>query len=421
MNKKKVVKKNKSKLGRYFFFAVISCYILIRLIPVVASSTNGTSIAEYGNIKVVNELDGYIIRNEQTINSVMEGSIKYLVRQGEKVEKNYDIVEISKDIVDNATRKKLEVINQRIASLNEDETSLFQSDVNKINSEVDDIINDIRIYTNKKDLLKVEDLKKELENKLQKKRTISGDKSFAGKNMEDLKVEQQQLENEINSSIKKIKSTNSGIISYYIDGYENILSPKNIEALELDKLSKINKEPVDVRTDHVIHNQPLFKIIDNQLLYIIACVDEKNAEHYKVGKTVTFNLPQGTVTGIIHNKIEKENKILVTFQLKEYTEDLLINRSLKLETVVVNYEGLQLYIDSIIEKEGRKGVYVLDINRNAVFKPIQIIGFNDESVIVKVNVFYEKVDGKTNTVETVKLYDEVVRNAENVEEGQIVF
>jgi len=88
---------------------------------------------------------------------------------------------------------------------------------------------------------------------------------------------------------------------------------------------------------------------------------------------------------------------------------------------VVNYEGLKIFVDSIIEKDGKKGVYLLDINRNAVFKPIQIIGIHEEYAIIKSNVFYEKKDGETRTIETIKLYDEVVRKAEKVKEGQLVF
>jgi len=421
VKKKSTPKQKKNNILRYFFFGIIFFYLLIRFIPIVTTSSNDTSIAEYGSIKVVNELDCYIVRSEKTVNSVMEGSIKYLVPQGEKVEKGYNVVEISRDIVDDSTREKLEVINQRIESLNTNENVLFQSDVEKLDIEVAEIINSIKDYNEKKDLIKVEALRIELKNKLQKKRIISGDKSFAGKNMSELQLEQEQLEHKVNNSMGWVSSPGSGIVSYYFDGYENVLNPKNIEVLELDKLNSIDKQPIDLRTDKVINNQPLFKIVDNQLWNIIAWVNHENSEDYEKGKSVVFKFPHGEVKAEIYNKIENETADLLIFKTNEYTEDFLLQRNLKVDVTVVNYEGLKIFSDSIIEKEGKKGVYLLDINRNAVFKPIQIIGFNEEYAIVKSNVFYEKKDGETRTIETIKLYDEVVRKAEKVKEGQLVF
>jgi len=385
----------------------------------VLASSNDTSIVQYGNIKVVHNLDCIIVRNEKVITSNMEGNIKYLVQQGEKVENGYNVVEISKNTVDETTRNKLEVINKRIESINENSNLLFQDDVNKLDSEINLTIGNIKKNIARDDLFKVETLKNELYNKLKKKRIIAGDKSFAGKNIEALKVEQQLFEKKINDSMGWVSSPNAGVVSYLIDGYENLLNPKNIQVLEWDNLINI-KEASDIRKNEVIHSQPIFKIVDSHKWYMIAQLKHEESEYYKVGKDVTFKFPSNNINGSIINIRKEENYDLVIFELSEYTDNFLSSRKINVDVEVVNYEGLKINNDSIVKKNGEPGVYILGINRQTRFKPIQIIGTDDKYSIVRSNVF-NKTDGdKVVSIETINIFDEVVRNAEKVEEGQIV-
>ncbi|WZL74765.1 HlyD family efflux transporter periplasmic adaptor subunit [Clostridiaceae bacterium 35-E11] len=413
-------KRRKNRLG-YFFFGMIVFYLLIKFIPMLISSSNETSIAQYGNIQVVHHLNCYVIRNEQLIISNAEGDIKYFVQEGEKVEKGYKVVEIHKDAVDEITRKKLEVINQRIESLNDNKEYLFQSDVEKLDKEINNIIDNLKQYKEKGDLLKIYQLKKDLESKLDKKRIIVGDKSFAGKNLEALKVEQKQLVNQINNSIIAISSPVSGIISYKIDGYETILNPQNMATIELNKLKNMERSVTDLRGTKVINQQPLFKVVDNNSWYMITWIEKEYLEDYKEGRSVTFNFPQGQIQGKILQIVLDDPKSMVIFEMDEYIEGFDTLRNISLDVVAVNYEGIKIYRDSIVERDGKKGVYVLDINRHASFKPIKIIGYDDTYAIIKSNIFYEKDGEDMKTITTVKLYDEIVRKASKIDQGQVIY
>ncbi|TCO78959.1 HlyD family efflux transporter periplasmic adaptor subunit [Marinisporobacter balticus] len=421
MKKKLRKKSKKNKRFRYFILGVILFYLGIKFLPMLISFSKETSIAEYGNIQVVDKLNCYIIREEKKVNSNVEGDIKYFAQEGEKIEKGYKIAEIEKSIVDDETRKKLEIINQRIESINENENNLFQSDIKKIDEEINKIINNIKEYKEKGNLLQISKLKRELSNKLEKKRIITGDKSFAGKNLEALKLEQEQLAGKINNAINIIKSPQSGIISYNIDGYENILTPKNMATIELEKLKKIDSKITNLSAEKVINQQNLFKIVDNNLWYMISWVDDDTLERYKVGRSVAFQFPQREITGSIYKIVENEKNNMVIFQLDQYVENFFNLRNIELNVISVNYEGLKIYRDSVIEKDGKNGVYVLDINRYVNFKRIKIIGYDDEYAIIQSNVFYEKDGEDMKTISTVKLYDEIVRNGARVKEGQMIY
>lgn len=385
------------------------------------STTIETEIAKFGSIEVNYPINGYLVRNERLIKSNSEGSIKYFVQDGEKVEKGYKVAEIFRDTIDSATRKKLEVINQRIESLNENKENLFDWDVNKLDQEIHTIIEEMKEYREKGELLKFDDLKKELTAKLEKKRIIYGDKSFAGKNLEALKQEQQLLETKISSAVTAMISPETGVISYFVDGYETILNPVNMGAIQYEELKKQKAQITDLRTEKTILGQPAFKIVDNSIWYLITWIDKDHLSNFKAGKNVSLKFPQGTIGGQIYKVIENDKNGMIIFKMDEYIEDFHKIRNIDIEVTAINKEGLKIHNDCIVEKDGKKGVYVLDVSRFARFKPIKIIEQEEEYAIVQSNVFYEKEGEDVKTIETIKLYDEIVRNGAKIKEGQLVY
>ncbi len=192
-------------------------------------------------------------------------------------------------------------------------------------------------------------------------------------------------------------------------------------ALEYEKISKIEPQITDLRVQKVIRTQPLFKIVDNNIWYMVTWLDKGLLDQYKVGRTVEFKFPQGQIKGQIFRVIENDKNIAVIFKIDEYIEGFYKTRNIDLEAVVLNYEGLKVPKESILEKDGKKGVLVLDINRNATFKPVKVKGYDEVSAIVHSNVFYEIEGDQQKAVDTIKLYDEIVKNPSRVKEGQMIY
>ncbi len=420
MYKKKHRTRKKNNRFKYFFFSIVFCYLLIKLISIANSSSNPTDTVEYGNIQIIDHLECYVVRNEKRIHSDQEGEIKYFVKEGEKVEKGYKVLEIYKGIVEESTKNRLSVLDQKIKALQENNVEWFRADAQNLNKEIDSLIEDIKQSQIQGDLIKVAQLEKELKSKLEKKKIISEDNILEGENLEDLKAEQEMLTKKINHNVSYITSPMSGIISYHVDGYESVLNPQNMASMEKEMLEKENSELTDLRGAHVIENQPLFKIVDDSVWYMVTWVDDSILSHYKEGKNIIFKFSDEQIGGKVSKIIENKDENMIIFELDEYVSNFYNIRKIDLDVIAVNYEGLKIYRDSIVEKDGKKGVYVLDVNRQARFKPIQIIGYDDTYAIVENTVFYEGEGENKKAISTIRLYDEIVRNAKNVKEGQTV-
>jgi putative membrane fusion protein len=400
---------------------MVLLYFAYKLIFGVILKSPSTEIVKFGELSTQKEYECLIVRDEKIVKSTSEGNIKYYAEEGEKVEKYYKICEIYTSDVNDKDREKIKELSSRIDDIEDSKNTLFEVDVDKLDDEIDILINDIRNARIQGDFVKVNGLRSSLENKINKKRRISGDKSFSGANLEKLQGEKSKLENKIKNSILEINSPESGIISYYIDGYEEILTPHNLGKLEYKIIQSMDDTSDKLKYEKVIYNQKIFKITDNTAWYTVIITDFDDADTFKLGRQISIDILDARIKGKIIDKLHDETKSFIIVKTNQYVSGFNKIRKANLNIVKEQYEGLKICKDSIIEKEDQMGVYVLNVNRKAVFKPIKVLGYNDDYAIIR-NSFFDVKDGESSKrIYTVKLYDEILRYGKKYKEGDIIY
>ena len=110
----------------------------------------------------------------------------------------------------------------------------------------------------------MEEEKKEIDNLVTKKARIAGEASPQGSYLRGLIDERKQYESELNSGAEYVKAPMSGIVSYRVDGLEDVLTPDNFS-----NLSKEYLESLDLSTGKIVAtNSESGKVIDNFYCYI---------------------------------------------------------------------------------------------------------------------------------------------------------
>lgn len=413
--------KKKQRLYRTLFFSVVILYFIYKLIFGLLIKEPDTHIVEFGELSTEKEYECLIVRNEKIVKSPSEGIIKYYVEEGEKVEKNYKVSEIYTSDVSDEDREQLKKLNSRIEDIQSSKGDLFKIDVDRLNMEINNIVDELRSARIQDDFTKLSDLKIKLESKIDKKRRVSGDKSFSGANLDRLKGEKNKLETRIKNSILQINSPESGIISYYIDGYEEILTPQNLANIKYEFIKGIESNSDKLRYDKVIFNQSIFKITDNTAWYIVIITDFEDANSFEIGKKVSVDILESRITGKITDKIQDDTKSFIIVRTNQYVSGFNNIRKANFKVIREHREGLKIHRDSVIERDGEMGVFLLSVNRKAIFRPIKVLGYDDDYVIVEINSFEVKEGDSSKRVRTVKLYDEVLRYGKKYKEGDIVY
>ena len=204
----------------------------------------------------------------------------------------------------------------------------------------------------------------------------------------------------------------TGFVSYYLDGYEDILTPDTIGEIVPEEYLELEEYivPQDIRKETAVAGQELFKIVNSDVWDIVALVPEENAWAYEWNDDVTAIIGDKELSCRISSLTDKGDYWLAVMATKQYYEDFARLRMVDVTVITEDSEGLIVPNSAITEVDGQLGVYVKNLNDEYDFTRIKIITEGENEVLVASDSFTEKdQDGETKTVGTVSIYDEVLR------------
>lgn len=401
---------NKKKIIIVFFISLILFIYAIYAIYMLIKHPTDSIMVEKGKLYSEENTTGYIIRNETVIKGQnYKNGIVPIKNEGEKVSKNDQIFRYYSNNEEELI-KKIEELDLKIQEAMKD-SNVFPNDIKIIDKKIDDILIQAR-QTNK--IEEIKEYKKEIANLISKKAKIAGETSPAGSFTKQLIQQRSNYEAQLNSGSEYIVAPESGIVSYRVDGLENILIPEDIENLTPKVLKNIN-----IRTGQLVSsNKESGKIIDNFECYIASIMNselvEENAEE---DKKVTLRLSsQEEIPATIYKIIEKDNEKIVVFKINNFVEKLINYRKISFDVIWWSDEGLKVPNSAIITRGDLN--YVV---RNRA-------GYTDEVLIkvVRKNEKYSIIDNYTATElktmeevkasKTISIYDEILLNPSKKEQ-----
>ncbi|MCC5911948.1 MAG: hypothetical protein JJT76_16135 [Clostridiaceae bacterium] len=417
---KRKIKKRRlsSRFKKLLIGIIVLVYFLSRIPSLFSQAGNTPYVAEYGKIENVASLQGYIVRDEEIIKRVDQGELTLHVSEGEKVARGEKLAVVHFHDLDEKAAKDLEIINLRIENIKEknEETQIFNSDIVKIDEEIHKISKEIQDYIKAGKYEKIHSLKENMLVLTEKKSIIVGERSFSGRNLEQLERQQQSLKDKVNASMHTIYSQDPGYIALGSDGLEDLLSFTSIENINPEELGTITTSQNDDKDMNVI------RIVKSHRWSIITEVKAEVIEALQEGRRMNLR-PQGesreykaTVRKIISS--EDEETGLVIMDLTEFMEGIYNKRTINFDLIINNYEGIILPGSTIVEKEGQVGVYRVDLNGFAKFVPVRVKGSNREYSILH-NGFFEGKNEKDEIVRinTINFYDEIATNPSALKDG----
>lgn len=408
--------KKKKKASSFYLFSVILVIIAGVYTTRYFYFGYDTEIIRYGTVENSFDITGLIIRNEWVYNYPAELQLKNKIPEGQRVPFGKKIVEvIIGDDVDSNLLSKINKLEERIIEINKNtlENSIFDGDIKKLDTNINEKVDLIKKYSDTGDFEKLTEVKNELSDDLYKKSLISGDNSFSGRNLEQLINEKSQLESLYMNNLDAIYSKSAGIVSYYLDGFEQSLNLINIDKLSIDEVKDITETYNEISSD-VTYNG--VKIVEDYAWYISCVFNEGQAKDMKIGSRmkIIFKSSEEAVSAkIIKISEPMEGEQKVTYEVNEYVDNYYNIRVADITIVTGQYEGYEVSKNSIIEKDNQKGIFV---NKKGIVRyvPIEILAFDENRVIIK-NIEDDNIDSGKYII---KLYDEVIKNTKNIKENQ---
>lgn len=419
----RIKRRNRKKKIRFVILVALVIYVMLTFLPSLYTSESDTYLAKEDIVELEIESKGIIIKDEDIYTSDSEGDLQYFHDEGDKVSSGEEIVRLSKGSFTEEQRNELKEIDDKINSLKEGNKSkeLFNKDLEKIEKEIDNLLEQIQKSVQNNEDEKVKDLKMKLQDKLDKKDSMTLDNGFLGYTIDELQNRKKTILSNINKNMKSYYSQSSGIVSYKFDNLERRYSTHNIDEFELDDFEIIDKKNIDRKTEsEVSYGKPIFKIINNFKWNILTKVNNEKIKGLEEGKNIKIKVSDDNQ--IIYGEIRKITKgkkeSLITIELDNFLYKYYKKRYIDVKLVLKTYKGIRIPNESILEnKDGLKGVYVRNIDRIIKFKPIKILyKKNNYTIIDEGNrgLITIETDNGEESFKTVSSFDEIIIDGESM-------
>ncbi len=321
-------------------FAIIFFYIIIRIL--ISLQKESLSIYEVQNSYIDTNISAtaLIVRQEELVNATSSGYVSYYVRDGEKIGKNKTVYTID----------ETGSIYEKIKDADSDAFELTNDGLSEIRTRISNFENYFN-YASFSDVYNfhydIENAVLELTNEAMIEQLTSLDDSST-----DI------------STYKKVTTTDSGIITYYKDGYENF----DIHNFKASDINKSNYKKATLKTGEIINSgDPVYKLITSENWYLIAELSDKQVKELSDQDTVTVN---------IHNS---SKNITCNFELTKQDDKNFIIISLNQQ--MVNYIN-DRFIDIVIIQDQNNGLKIpnTSITKKSVYKiPIDYLSQGSDS------------------------------------------
>lgn len=323
---------------------IISVYLIALLVNIIKKPIS-TFVVEEGKIYKEEYSEGYIIREEHLIdaNDSNEGVVA-IKSEGEKVAKGEHVYRYcvkNEEEINN----QIEDIDRQIQENINGSDEYFSPDIKIINTQIYSKLDDLYESDN---LLKINQGKSEINECLTQKIKIRAEESNNA-TLKSLFNKRGEYEKQLKDGSRYIDAENSGVISYRVDGLEQVLKNDDFSYITEDYLENLNLESGKI----IASTTDLGKIVNNFKCNIACILESQEARDIDVGKSIKLRLQDSKEipAKIVKKEVQPSGKILLVFEVTNSVVDLVKYRKLTFDVIWWSYSGLKIP-NSAIKYEG---------------------------------------------------------------------
>lgn len=402
--------------GRFFVSLVVLLLIAVTSVTMVYRMwfMHETVYAvAYDTLDIDKTYSSVIFRRETIVHTNVGGSAAYAVEEGLRIKRGEKIMEVQSD----GQVTSAGTVNEVLTTTKIDE--MLTVDLEKVNAEIGDINKTLYEEAYLGNFERISVLRRDLLLKLDTKKKLIDNKSLLRKGASSFK---QAYVGSIDSSagdLIEFFSQEAGIVSFTSDSFEQTLTLENLYNIDYAKL--FSESPAvsvkELTSDKVQAGASVYRLIDTSTWFLASKISKEEIDLYEKDKVIDVEFDGVKILGSIADVFESGGEGILVIKINELHPSFYTKRFVEARIVRENFQGLKVRKGSIINQDGVTGVFVLDIDRRAIFRPVKILGYNEDYAIVKDGYLsVAAVEGSTR-VKTLEVRNLVVIDPMGVKAG----
>lgn len=384
-------------------FTIIFC--TYELIGLLINPTDSFLI-EQGKITQSESLIGYVIRDEKVVRtSENQNKLVQIKNEGERVSVGEIIFRYEVENEDKL-KDKIKELNVQIQEAMEGQEELPSSDIKALEKQIESKLGEIQ---GKNNLQEIKEYKSDINKYTTKKAKISGELSPSGSYINNLINERIEIENQLKNSSKYENAPMGGIVSYRVDGLEEILTLENFETITSETLNNLNL----ITGQIVSTSQTEGKVINNFECYIAILTNTNEAKQAEIGDSLKIKLAGNQeIPAEIEYIKDESNGRLIILKITQGVEYLTNYRKISLDLIWWEQSGLRVPNSSIIYENGLS--YVIRTKSRILDKILVKVVKENNNYSIVTNYKTEELKNmgysvqEINDMKKISIYDEIL-------------
>lgn len=415
-------KKNKKKINLYILGSILTAaafiaYGMVYIQSEISKNIIQTKIADLGEMQKSITKDVVIIRKNVKIISGKDGILTKFYNQGDRVPKDAVICKVQDSSSGENDIAILTRLNIQIDDMqNNNGNYSIETENRKLQNDINFLYMDIQEKIKNNDFKSIAKLKAELASLIGKKNVMEDTASYENADIQTLLNQKKELESKLASNNIYLRSAQSGVVSYYYDGFEDKFSFDNIKKITVDDINSTSNNVKEINGNFVKKEDLIGYVVDNRYYYLATEIEKSDIE--SIRRDVKLSVISGDITfnAYFYDFYKDTNgKFVGLFKVESEDYDFLKRRKDNVKIIYSYAKGIIIPNDSIIESNGKKGVYVVDEVGVAKFSKIgDILLSDDKNTIVRFS--YDDFEEPSK----MQLYDEIILSPKNIKDGQKV-
>lgn len=394
-NKKRRRKRFMIKVLAVMSMTSLSVWGIVKVKDLLTKPKVSYQVVKTGTIDTSKSFEGIIIRNEKVYYSEEEGTVQYIVSEGEKVKKEGAVYAIVDDEQLTQTEAEKDKIANAVynAADNRKEISYYQDQIYALNLEFKNRMEDFYAsrYSSTTDYIYA--LRNQLDNNVVSRMDLYVQEQGDIDQGITTKIDAVNIDLEKYKMIKTAPV--SGIVSYKVDGQEENLGIDKLETLDYEQYMAIikNSQYEALNTSYINKNMPAYKLVLDNTWYIVSYLSEAEAENFVEGTSYDFDFEEistGSIKFTLKSKKVEGKRVALVFETNSQVNAFLGTRRVQFSMGNKAETGLKIPLKAIVEQHLIKIPSTYKVERDNTVGVYRKKG--EEVEFVKIVPQYEKED-----------------------------
>jgi hypothetical protein len=379
--------------GRFFvFLTLFLCGIVYLITQLTGEKKQDYAMVVSGSTNNTRMMQAVIMRNETVASMDSNSTMVFAAQEGEYVNAGDEVAYIYSAGYSTKEMQKLETVRQDIRVYHTAILSnIVDAELDRRNEDVHYLAKQMKLLVNGESSGSLLNLELQLTQAMVARQEYLRQNRREDTKLNSLYEEEEKRETTVSSWQKALTAPTSGVVSFYLDGYEMYLSPDNLSNVTIEGVKGVLGGATVSNSSRLTSN--VYRIVNPSRWHVLLLGNDSSFNPV-TGQSFWMQMEgfEDVVYQMTVQEVLKSGSETMCIMYTDNPIGPLINQRSGRAVVSAELSGLYVPVRALRTENNLTGVYIYD-GADGAFVPVQVISQDGDRVLVRPTVEGTLVEG----------------------------